>query len=128
MAKDKLFIETYLKPNVNFVEQFRRMHNRLPTNKEFHSQSPQLTVEYIRSQHDVPDEISTDTKGIDWSKNYVIAVWRGEWNEYYISHGEKFITNEYGPSDGIIGFIVCLGFGAVPIIIYFLVKKKKSIA
>ena len=72
----------------------------------------------------VPSEIRDEVEDIDWSNEYVIAVWRGEWFEFYISEGERYITNDFGYSDAIKNFILTIGVGLLPLIALMIYQIK----
>lgn len=144
MKRDKSFIDTQVKPSIEFIENFRKQNFRLPTKTEYYKwkivydkdylinlkiSKDSLVAEngeYIRSCRELPTEYTNECKNIDWSKNYMIAVWRGEWHEYYLSWRNAYDTNNYNWVDGFIGMIVCFCIGFMPLIIWQLSTRKKK--
>jgi hypothetical protein len=57
------------------------------------------------------------------SNSYVLAVWRGEWNEYYVSWLNKFIVNNYNWKEGFKGLLMCAMIGIVPLALYVVIKR-----
>ncbi|HEY4195789.1 MAG TPA: hypothetical protein VGM63_09660 [Mucilaginibacter sp.] len=124
IQKDKAFIINEINPYISTIDSFKKINNRLPSVSEFgnikHSKSDKLgNAEYIREDRYVSSDIKELVKNTDWSDNYVLAVWRGEWFEYYISKNHKYITNNYSKKDGMIGLIICLVVGCIPAAINF---------
>jgi hypothetical protein len=132
MLKDKEFINKHIKPAVTLIDSFKKANSRLPTNAEFNellytslsiyeeynpydSSEESLVTGYIRDQKNVPDEIKT--QNVDWSNNYALAVWRGEWFEYYTSWDHKYIGNNYKWSSSISKFFYMAFIGGLPFII-----------
>jgi hypothetical protein len=145
MASDKMFIESEIKPSVDFVNTFKRTNGRLPNNREYYtwqrdfhkdyssdltqqldSLIPGLgTKQYIRKLSDV---ISTDYdkfKNADWNKDFAIGVWRGEWTEYYFSWTDSYDTNNYSWTDGYIGLAVMTGIGVFPLLFWWLIIRQR---
>ena len=149
IKKDKDFIETEIKPAVNFIKNFKKLSKRLPTSREFYTwereyykdyssylnqQADSLIsdfakVNYIRHNSDILGEDQSKFKNANWSKDFSIAVWRGEWMEYYYSWNDSYDTNNYSLSDGIISLFAYCTVGLLPIIFwwrYFRQRKKTA--
>jgi len=78
------------------IDSFKNINHRLPTVSEFdkivNGNSGNLgNTDYIRDDKFLDFRIKLQARNIDWSKNYVLGVWRGEWWEYYISSSQKYI-------------------------------------
>jgi hypothetical protein len=146
--KDKNFVDTKLKPAVEFTKQFKKDSGRLPNNREFYNwereyyndyssdltqKSDSLipdfgTVQYIRHTSDVIDGEQWKFKSADWKKDFSIGVWRGEWMEYYYSWDNSYDTNNYSWRGAYISlFAYCL-LGLLPFIFWwrFYNQRKKS--
>ena len=129
IERDREFIAKALTPKVEFVEAFRSNQDRLPTLEEFNSSleiRPNEYETYIREASQVPSEIRDDVKDLDWSSDYVIAVWRGEWFEFYISEGERYITNDFDYSDAIQNMIITIGIGLLPLMAFLMYQIKNN--
>ncbi len=145
IEKDRIFIENEIKPSVDFVYNFKKANNKLPNYREFYTwardyykdYSSDLTQKedsliageglkmYIRKQTDF--EIN-DKKfdNVDWTKNFAIAVWRGEWFEYYYSWTDTYDTNNYSWKSSIWGFVLYQIVGLLPLIFWKRRKNEKS--
>jgi hypothetical protein len=80
------------------IDSFKNINHRLPTVSEFdkivNGNSGNLgNTDYIRDDKFLDFRIKLQVRNIDWSKNYVLGVWRGEWWEYYISSSQKYIID-----------------------------------
>ena len=145
--KDKNFIQTKIKPSVDFVNNFKKSYNRLPTNREYYTwerdyykdYSSDLNqkndslisefglVNYIRKNSDVIANDQFKFKNADWKKDFAIGVWRGEWMEYYYSWNDSYETNNYSWSDSYISFFMFCGIALLPFIFWlYKVKKEKQ--
>ena len=142
IKKDRIFIETEIKPSVDFVYNFKTKNNRLPNYREFYTwernfyndYSSDLNQKedsliagnglkmYVRKQSDLGLE-GKEFENIDWNKNFAIAVWRGEWTEYYYSWKNTYDTNNYSWKSSIWAFVLYLIVGLLPI---FLWKRRKN--
>src|SRR5690606_5325060 len=123
-----------IKPSVDFINNFKEIKNRLPTNREYYTwqreyyndYTSDLTqkedslisglgrIQYIRKITDVVSDDKAKLSAADWSKDYAIAVWRGEWMEYYFSWSDTYDTNNYSWKDGIIGLLFYIIMACVP--------------
>lgn len=93
MAKDKEFIKEEFDPKIALIEHFKADHHRLSEVSEYeqmiNGDFTTLGSSYIRNIKQIDDEIKDQVKEVNWSDSYVLAIWRGEWSEYYISAGHK---------------------------------------
>jgi len=126
IGKDNYFIKHEINPNIALIDSFKQIHSRLPTVNEFNALNHRGNVDYIREEKFVDNDIIDEAKGINWSDNYVLWVWRGEWSEYYISSSHKYITNGYSIWDGRIGMLVCVIFGLIPWVIFLVIRDIKN--
>lgn len=144
-ASDKKFIETEIKPSVDFVKNFKTKNGRLPNYREYYSwqreyhkdYSSDLTQEvdslipglgtkqYIRKLSDVVSNDYDRFKYIDWDKDFAIGVWRGEWTEYYFSWTDNYNSNNYSWKDGFGGLTIMFGIGILPVLFWFLNGRQK---
>lgn len=150
IEKDKRFVETKIKPSVDFIKTFKKSFNRLPTNREFYSwerdyykdYSSDLNqqvdslipdfgkVNYIRHYSNILGDNEDKFRNVDWTKDFAIGAWAGEWMEYYYSWNESYDTNNYSWSDGVIVLFLYCGVGLLPFIFLwrsYRRKKKSSI-
>jgi hypothetical protein len=124
IKKDEKFKVERIDPVVKRTKNFVTANKRLPTDKEF--KEFKLDGELILNYSDLPDELDGKIKISEWDNDtYAIAVWRGEWNEGYISKGDKYILNNYSTSDGVIGLLVSIGVGLFPALLTLWASKKK---
>lgn len=131
IKKDQLFITKEIMPAIKSIDSFKTANHRLPTATEFaaikHEQSAGLgKIDYIRDGKNIDSKISDLTKNTDWSKNYVLAFWRGERWEYYISAGDNYITNDYNSYDGAFAFLICSIIGCLPLGLYLWFNRSKG--
>jgi hypothetical protein len=125
ITKDEQFKTDRIDPVVQATKDFVTSNKRLPTDKEF--KEFKLEGELILNYSDLPDELNDEIKISDWDNGtYAIAVWRGEWNEGYISKGDKYILNNYSKSDGVIGLLVTIGVALFPALLTLWASKKKQ--
>lgn len=145
IKKDQSFILEKIKPSVDFIEGFKKKHERLPTKREFYTWEREYykdygtnlnepidslisgNISYIKSCSDLQNELSEEhkieCKSIDWSKDYMISVWRGEWNEYYLSWENLYKGNGYSLKDGFIALVVNLCIGFIPMLIWWISRR-----
>lgn len=128
IQRDKDFIKNSINPYIATIDSFKVINERLPTIEEFnklkHGTSPNLgNAEYIRSEQFVDDEVKEYVKDIDWQHNYVLAVWRGEWLEYYVSTGKKYVTNNYTIGGAIFGMLLIFSLALVPLVVFVFYRR-----
>lgn len=146
MESDKEFVKKEIKPSVDFIKDFKITHNRLPTNREYYTWqrdyhndfSSDLTqkedslipgfgrINYIRKTTDLVSEDKEKLIDADWSKDYAIAVWRGEWMEYYFSWSDTYDTNNYSWINGFFELLWCSIIGCIPVVIWKIKRKKEA--
>jgi len=141
IEKEKSVIENELKPSVDFISNFKNTNKRLPTSDEFYTwengyyndssteASDVTKISYITSKEDVIIDDQRKFENADWTKDYAIGIWRGDWNDYYFSWTNSYETNGYTWFDRIIGFIAIFAIGLVPLLFWWIkirkVDKKK---
>ena len=104
IRRDTKFINSQLKPSVNFVTKFMANNNRLPLKREFYTWArdyykdytgdlklindslingdSRRYIRYVSDLHD--DELKNPhIQKVISENSYALAVWRGEWMEYY---------------------------------------------
>jgi hypothetical protein len=122
MKKDRQFIEKEIKPSILVANNFKAKFKRLPTCTEFDSLVfHKYSSRILRDNKDLTEDIKSYK--IPDSNSFIIGVWRGEWEEYYISWLNKFITNNYKWEDGFKGLFVFLIIGFAPLAIYIITHK-----
>ncbi len=146
IENDKAFLANRIKPAVSFVTKFKFKNRRLPTYREFyiwekeyyHDNSLNLkqpvdsliesfgSVHYIRRNLDIITNNQDKFKKADWTKDFAISAWRGEWMEYYFSWNNSYDSNNYTWNDGWISLIIFCGIGLLPIIIWVYLSKKTA--
>ncbi|MEM9364218.1 MAG: hypothetical protein AAGA43_16370 [Bacteroidota bacterium] len=144
--RDKDFIENEIKPSVDFIENFVSTHERLPSSREYYTwqreyhkdYSSDLTrpedsligglgkTTYIRKLSDVLKEDRKKFKDANWTTDYAISVWKGEWMEYYFSWTDTYDTNSFSWKDGILNLITTFTIGVIPLL-FWLIKNKKGV-
>lgn len=149
IERDDSYFEKEIKPSIDFVENFKLTNKRLPNYREYYTWARDYyedytselnqTVDsliavdtqshkYIRSNNDIVSEDLSKFKDADWSKDYAIVDWRGEWNEYYYSRGKKYDGNNYSWRSGLFSLIVMIIVGLLPLLgwYYSKIRKKKK--
>jgi len=129
IARDKDFITNEINPNIKTIDSFKFANHRLPTVAEFHKikhgNSDNLgNANYVKQYKDVDDDVKSYVKNIDWSDNYVLGVWRGDWWEYYISYQHKYVTNDTRQSDGFIALLEFIVIGLIPLSLWLWFNRK----
>lgn len=122
--KDTQFKAQHIDPLVDSVKYFVTINNRIPTNNEFNRLTTNNDGELITKYTDLPDEFKGEVKMVDWDNDsYAIAIWRGEWNEGYISTNDKYILNIYSWTDGLAGLLIMISIGLLPTLLTILNLK-----
>ena len=126
IEKDRSFVDTKLKPVVHYVDSFRKANNRVPTEPEF--DSAKKIIPDIWGADLLPGKEDGLRDGafpanIDWSKEYAIMVWRGDWAEYYYSWNKRYETNNWSWLDAfaMLAFSTIIGF--IPLLISKVIKN-----
>src|SRR6188768_877557 len=92
IEKDSDFKTQRLDPLVDAVKSFVISNKRVPTDHEFDRLNTNSDGELITSYIGLPDEFADKIEVADWdSDTYAIIIWRGDWNEGYISKNEIYI-------------------------------------
>jgi hypothetical protein len=76
----------------DFVERFKAEHGQLPNEKEFSQWAATQpskgysarNMQIVTSAQQFPAEV-IDKFGVPPGSGYIIELWRGEWNEYFVS-------------------------------------------
>lgn len=148
IERDKDFVKTQIKPAVDWTNQFKNDSARLPTylefftwEKEFYNDySTGLTlkadssisalglIHYIRRTSDIVSQDLPRFNKANWTKDFSIGVWRGDWMEYYYSWDGSYDTNNYSWGDSFKMLLYCLGMGIIPFIFWYILywRNKKS--
>jgi hypothetical protein len=147
IKRDTNFIDSQLKPSVNFVSKFMAGNNRLPLKREFYtwarvyykdySSDHKLiddslingeSLRYIRYFSDLhEDELENRRLQKAISENsYAIAVWRGEWMEYYFGNDSSYDTNNYNWKSSSIMLLEYLAIGLIPIIVWLVGRQLRK--
>jgi len=122
--KDSKFKTQHIDPLVDSVRHFVTINKRIPTDNEFNKLKSSNDGELITKYTDLPDEFKDEVKIVDWDNDsYAIAIWRGEWNEGYISKNEKYILNNYSSTDGLTGLLIMISIGLLPTLLTLLNLK-----
>ena len=122
--KDTKFKTQHIDPLIDSVKHFVTINKRIPTDNEFNKLNTNNDGELIIRYTDLPDEFKDEVKSVDWdNESYAIAIWRGEWNEGYISKNEKYILNNYSWTDGLTGLIMMTLIGFLPTLLALLNLK-----
>ena len=130
IERNKIFLHDTIMPLVDYVENFKKTNGRLPTLIEFNSSLniPSNEYEtYIRDPKFVPTEIAYEVQDLDWSNNYVIVIWRGEWFEFYISDRKRDSLNNFDCLDGLRNLVITIIIGVIPLfgVKFYYIKHKK---
>ena len=133
MQKDEKFLETVLKPPVEFIKNFKISCGRLPSGDEFsewlaHHNTNHIyeSVLYIRSTNGIAADDTYKFKNANWRKDFAVGAWRGEWEDYYFSWSDKYDVSAYTWRDALFEFAVCLFIGALPLAIMRVISNWKK--
>ena len=127
MEKDTKFKTENIYPVVEATKSFIETNNRLPTTREFNELNGNGNGELITNIGNLPPEFQDKITTEEWDKNtYAIAVWRGEWNEGYISKNEIYILNDYSWIEGFKVLLIMVVIGLVPTGLAILATKRIS--
>jgi hypothetical protein len=144
IKSDKEFVITKIQPSVAFIKNFKTIYKRLPTNREYYtwqrdyhndyssdlnqkedSLIPGMSsIQYVRNLSTITMEDKEKLNGANWEKDYAIAVWRGDWWEYYYSWTDNYDTNDYSWKDGFTGLLILIIIGCIPLLFWWIKKKK----
>ena len=149
IKRDKEFINEKIKPAVEFIKNFEQKNHRLPTKKEYYiwereyyndysvalseiNEIPDSLlcgrIEYVRNINEVVsnDKYKFKFKNVNWKKDYAIAVWRGEWFEYYFSWSDSYDGANHSWFEGIIFLIESIGIGIFPLLFWIYYNKRNK--
>jgi len=147
IERDDFFFNKEIKPSIDFVEDFKSTNERLPNYREYYTWARDyyedytsdlnqtvdsligantLSHKYIRSNNDVMNEDLSKFKDVDWSKDYAIAVWRGEWAEYYYSWEKEYDGNNYSWQSGLFALIVMVIVGILPFFVWWYLNTRRK--
>jgi hypothetical protein len=131
---DKKFINRELRPSVDFVKKFKTINSRLPTTKEFDSWEREyyykikpgnFVIQYLRGIESIDKDDLSKFKNADWTKDFAIAVWRGEWMQYYFSWSDNYDPNNYAWDDGFTVLAIMFVLGLLPLLAWWVIRKQK---
>ena len=143
IERDQEFIETQIKPSVNFIKDFKTKNGSLPNNREYYvwqrefhkDYSSDLTqkvdtlipglgkISYIRNLQNVNANDYKKFKNADWNTDFAIGVWRGEWTAYYFSWSDSYDTNDSTWFGAFLSLFGMIGIGIFPFLLAL--RKKK---
>jgi len=148
IKKDNEFIETEIKPCVEFVKGFKESNDRLPNYREYYTWVRNhygeycsdlkldadsligvdcILHKYIRSNFDIINsEDAQKFKDADWSQDFAISQWRGEWTEYYYSWTNEYDTNKYLWKDSIVTFTIMSVIAFLPMVFWWIRKRRMN--
>jgi hypothetical protein len=124
IEKDNKFKTLTIDPLVDSVKSFVTTNKRIPKDNEFNKLNTDHNGELITNYADLPDEFKDKIEIDNWDKDtYAIAIWRGEWNEGYISKDDTYVLNNYSWTEGLKGLLIIIGIGLLPTLLTLLVSK-----
>jgi hypothetical protein len=145
IEKDKAFVAERIQPSVEFIKTFKTQHQRLPSKREFYSWERDYhkdytsdlklevdslingeAVRYIRYKSDLYSDEEKKFSHVDWANNYMIAVWSGEWMEYYYSWSDTYDTNNFSWMDGSLWLVTYCALAALPLALWRLYSKRRQ--
>ena len=97
--KDRVFSRLFEEPK-KAVNSFIQAHGRLPTEQEFPNPTDVWMCSLVSREYN-PEQYS----GSHSSNDYVLSIWRGDWNEYYYSWSDKDTATEFNASILYISFL-----------------------
>lgn len=146
IERDKLFVENEIKPSVDFIKNFKTKNNKLPTNREYYTWQREYhrdyssdltqqfdslipgfgTRQYIRKLNDVVNDDYGKFKNADWTKDFAIGVWRGDWTEYYFSWSDSYDTNNFSSIGSFVSLLLTCIWGLLPLIIWWRNNRQRK--
>ena len=112
IRSDLRFKERF-EPVINYVESFYDENSRFPSSNEFEEWKIRNGWEnyalflYVQTIPGDPEFRSQVTE----NEEYIISMWRGEWNVFYISQEKRFFPGGWGYDDALGQFIFCAAIG-----------------
>ncbi len=100
---DKKFKEKF-SPIISYIETFNTQNRRYPNEVEFENWKTRNGLEnraIFLFQGTMPKELE---KQIKTNTQYIISIWRGEWDMFYIAQEKRFFPEDYGYKDALIEF------------------------
>ena len=111
-------IDKILRATASYVDDFYKLNQRYPTDSErevWVSEQPK-TIYRLRlfsNERDYPSEVLARF-GEPSDNSYILALWRGDWHEYYVSWKNEttlsFDAKDYEASFGGFVFMLALSF------------------
>jgi hypothetical protein len=138
------------KTEITFIDSFQHVNQRLPFKNEFYSwqvskriefdslklnvcydtickfREEDLRIQYLRRKKDFESDARFQLKGNNWCENYGLSYWAGDDWIYFLSWNKSY-SNEYSWSKSIIGSLIYIAIGSVPMAISTFRKQKKAI-
>lgn len=105
-ASDAKFREQFT-PIISYVETFHKEKQRYPSNEEFeiwknnHGMENRANFLYIGI---LPSDSDFDNQ-LKENKKYIISIWRGGWNAFYIAQENRFYPGDWGYDSAFIHFL-----------------------
>ena len=100
---DKKFKEEF-SPIISYIETFNVQNRRYPNEVEFENWKTRNGLEnraIFLFQGITPEELKEQIKT---NTHYIISMWRGEWDVFYIAQEKRFFPGDYGYIDALIQF------------------------
>lgn len=134
------YIESSITPAVTFVNTFSMTHDRMPTQREFYTWVREYyrvftsdlnakddsliadisTLTYTTDyRYFVTEKFITNHK-IDWSKAFVICNLKNGEGDCYCSWTNKYDTNNWTWTSGIINLMYSAAIGSIPVLLWWL--------
>ncbi len=81
--------EAKLQPVIRYMDTFIHEHHRLPTQDEFRADTAKMDSMLIL--RDRTDKYAA-SKGAKSELDYMVGIWRADWNHYYKSWDKSFLN------------------------------------
>jgi len=125
--KDNVFKTKTIDPLVDSVKRFVVINKRVPKNNEFNKLNTNGDGELVTNYANLPEEFKDKIEVDNWDKDtYAITIWRGEWNEGYISKNDIYVLNNYSSADRTKELLIFIGIALFPILLTLLVSKSNN--
>ena len=140
IRKGDRYVQSRITPAVNFVNNFIKINERMPTHREFYTWVREYYNDFsgnLNAEHDslvgemetltyttnyrayVSEKYISKTK-IDWSKAFAICNLRDGEDDCYCSWTNEYDTSNWSWVGGFVNLLYSAVFGSIPLLLWWL--------